>query len=329
MLRGGKSEGKKPDDFDKKELAMGVKVEMEHTNNKKLAEKIAMDHLTEDGLYYSKLKHAGLADELREENLMGLTSPLALFPDKDNSKGIQEPDTTKVDKQTVQGTVFPPVKNDPAKGPDMAGCIGSTHSGGAGVENKTNVEAPSKDPTPTDHITGAIGNSPSSPNVLSKGQANIGLGGGSQMMTIAQQALGRQPVGQDIEIDIAEGKRLLKKMLTESIKGSATAFGPRREGVMPSGGDPMTDTNYVKGKRWTVDYGRKTTPMKEMDTAVGDYHNEQALQAVRTIINQSNGDREQDLGSIMAYLEDQGIRVDDTQIEQMYDQETSRKASGM
>ena len=48
--------------FDEKELAAGIKVEMEHTTNKEIARRIALDHLTEipgtgkgDG-YYSLLK---------------------------------------------------------------------------------------------------------------------------------------------------------------------------------------------------------------------------------------------------------------------------------
>jgi len=48
-----------PDNFVsslKKELAMGIKIEMEHTNSKKVAREIAMDHLYEDPNYYTKLK---------------------------------------------------------------------------------------------------------------------------------------------------------------------------------------------------------------------------------------------------------------------------------
>ena len=40
----------------KKQLEMGMKVEMEHTDNEKKAKEIAMDHLWEDPKYYSKLK---------------------------------------------------------------------------------------------------------------------------------------------------------------------------------------------------------------------------------------------------------------------------------
>ena len=41
---------------DPKELAMGIKVEREHTNNKEVAKTIALQHLAEDPKYYSKLK---------------------------------------------------------------------------------------------------------------------------------------------------------------------------------------------------------------------------------------------------------------------------------
>lgn len=42
-------------DVDKKELEMGMKVEMEHTNNKAIAKRIALDHLAEMPDYYTKL----------------------------------------------------------------------------------------------------------------------------------------------------------------------------------------------------------------------------------------------------------------------------------
>jgi len=48
--------GKEPE-IDKKQLQMGIKVEMEHTPKRWLAEKIAKDHLSEgDPLYYTHLK---------------------------------------------------------------------------------------------------------------------------------------------------------------------------------------------------------------------------------------------------------------------------------
>jgi hypothetical protein len=70
------------DDLDK-ELQAGIKVEMEHTSDKSVAERIALDHLYEDPKYYTKLKDieeyvmyrthkmypkdkGGLGDELEE-----------------------------------------------------------------------------------------------------------------------------------------------------------------------------------------------------------------------------------------------------------------------
>lgn len=44
----------------KKELFKGIEVEKEHTPSEKIASQIAMDHLTEDPRYYSKLKKIGL-----------------------------------------------------------------------------------------------------------------------------------------------------------------------------------------------------------------------------------------------------------------------------
>jgi hypothetical protein len=55
-IKGGLADKKKPSDFDQKQLADGVKVEMEHTSNPLIAKEIAMDHLTEDKLYYKKLE---------------------------------------------------------------------------------------------------------------------------------------------------------------------------------------------------------------------------------------------------------------------------------
>lgn len=55
-IPGGLSDGKTPSDFSKKLLAQGKKVESEHTSDPSIATEIAMDHLTEDGRYYEKLK---------------------------------------------------------------------------------------------------------------------------------------------------------------------------------------------------------------------------------------------------------------------------------
>lgn len=43
-------------EFDKKELAMGIKIEYEHTNDLEMAKAIAKDHLYEFSDYYSRLE---------------------------------------------------------------------------------------------------------------------------------------------------------------------------------------------------------------------------------------------------------------------------------
>jgi hypothetical protein len=55
-LKGGLADKKKPNNFNPKELEMGIKIEMEHTDDKELAKEIAMDHLTEIPDYYTRLK---------------------------------------------------------------------------------------------------------------------------------------------------------------------------------------------------------------------------------------------------------------------------------
>lgn len=55
-IPGGLADKGAPKGLDKKELAMGIEVEMEHTNDKAIAKEIALDHLTEDPKYYTKLK---------------------------------------------------------------------------------------------------------------------------------------------------------------------------------------------------------------------------------------------------------------------------------
>jgi hypothetical protein len=57
-----------------KELEMGIEVEREHTDDEALARKIAMDHLSEDPRYYSKLQAAGLGhdDTSGEDDLDGM-----------------------------------------------------------------------------------------------------------------------------------------------------------------------------------------------------------------------------------------------------------------
>lgn len=55
-LHGGLAEGLNPKDFDPYWLKVGIEVELEHTNDRGVAQRIAMDHLKEDPHYYAKLQ---------------------------------------------------------------------------------------------------------------------------------------------------------------------------------------------------------------------------------------------------------------------------------
>lgn len=56
--------------FTSAQLVIGTEVEMEHTKDRRLAQKIATDHLTEDPLYYTKLDKAGLIDEPKAKEMI-------------------------------------------------------------------------------------------------------------------------------------------------------------------------------------------------------------------------------------------------------------------
>jgi len=74
-LTGGVGDTTAPSNVNTKELSIGLQVEMEHTNDEKIATEIAMDHLTEDPEYYSKLVAAGLAKEFSPSANSGLGDP--------------------------------------------------------------------------------------------------------------------------------------------------------------------------------------------------------------------------------------------------------------
>lgn len=59
-IPGGYASGRKPEEFDQEQLAAGIEVELEHTDDRQVAREIAMDHLAEDPRYYEKLARAGL-----------------------------------------------------------------------------------------------------------------------------------------------------------------------------------------------------------------------------------------------------------------------------
>jgi hypothetical protein len=82
QLKGGVGDATAPSTVNPAQLAMGVQIEMEHTNDEKIATEIALDHLTEDPEYYTKLVASGLAKEFKPQANSGFGDPKQSFNDK-------------------------------------------------------------------------------------------------------------------------------------------------------------------------------------------------------------------------------------------------------
>jgi len=54
IIKGGLGDGKSPLEFNPEQIKLGMKVEMEHTNDPMIAIEIVLDHLSEDSEYYTR-----------------------------------------------------------------------------------------------------------------------------------------------------------------------------------------------------------------------------------------------------------------------------------
>ena len=122
-LKGGLGDKRSLDEFDPQEVKLGLKAEMEHTDDKSIASEIVADHLTEDPHYYSKLKKVGL-----EEYATGFGSST-----QGNSKHAQGIPTGKNFPFTQESGRLKKIKKAARKGPVVA--VGAGF-GGAIEENK-------------------------------------------------------------------------------------------------------------------------------------------------------------------------------------------------
>jgi hypothetical protein len=115
-LKGGLGDKSSLSDFDPQEVKLGLKVEMEHTDDKAVAREIVADHLTEDPHYYSKLKKVGL-----EEYATGFGSGKM----GDSKHAQQRPSTStypyiKTKSGTKKETRAGPIRKAARKGPVVA-----------------------------------------------------------------------------------------------------------------------------------------------------------------------------------------------------------------
>lgn len=68
-FRGGRAAGRLPRDFDARQLEIGTRMEMEHTTSRRVAQRLAMDHLVQHPDYYIEL--AKMEAMLRKRRLEG------------------------------------------------------------------------------------------------------------------------------------------------------------------------------------------------------------------------------------------------------------------
>ena len=122
VLVGGAGDNKKPSDFPKDVLSHAVEHELEHTNDRKVAEEIAIDHLTEDVDYYKKLKKIEGGKEASVSKLTRLwaasakVSKLAEVTTSPN-RGAGDKEEGIVDHDSSEGMPKPKaVNNAPGEG---------------------------------------------------------------------------------------------------------------------------------------------------------------------------------------------------------------------
>jgi hypothetical protein len=78
-------------DHIKKQIKMGIKVEMEHTDDKKIAYEVAMDHMSECPNYYTKLAKMEKTCKVSE-----MTSTGGVFGTGGTIGGIYDPSSNKI-----------------------------------------------------------------------------------------------------------------------------------------------------------------------------------------------------------------------------------------
>jgi len=124
LLVGGAGDKKKPSDFPKDVVEHAIKHEMEHTNDRRIAEEIAVDHLTEDVDYYKKLKkvegdkEAAMRKLARLWSLPARISKLAEVATSPN-RGEGDKDEGVVNFDSSEGIAHA-VHKEPKKGPALS-----------------------------------------------------------------------------------------------------------------------------------------------------------------------------------------------------------------
>ena len=104
-LPGGKADARSPKDFDSHQLMLGVDVELEHTDDPKVALEIAIDHLTEDSKYYTKLQkmESGFKKEMGMKHV--IAKLITIANELDNAGLLQEANEVDLIVESLSPTV--------------------------------------------------------------------------------------------------------------------------------------------------------------------------------------------------------------------------------
>ena len=132
---GGLADKKKPEDFDQKQLAKGIKVEREHVGDDTAkAREIAMDHLVEDPKYYDKLeaieKHAKSRYKSKKKVKTKDGDEMTVYEYSDrqvadrNRKKAERVENLRKQMKKLQTKVRSDVNSDDEKTRDLALAVG-------------------------------------------------------------------------------------------------------------------------------------------------------------------------------------------------------------
>lgn len=100
-----------PNQIHPQELRMGIKVEMEHTDDPKKAEKIALDHLAENPFYYTALKLSGVDILVQPTKVKKVKAKKAENIDKENQmKPVKDVEKVKASANKAHKETNKPVK---------------------------------------------------------------------------------------------------------------------------------------------------------------------------------------------------------------------------
>jgi len=106
-LKGGKGDKLSINDVDRDEFKKGVKHEMEHTSDPKIAAEIALDHLAENPKYYSELDKTGIDESIFssvDKPVKGKEVSFTVEDHSDPNKKLQIKKTVKSGKKSKDGT---------------------------------------------------------------------------------------------------------------------------------------------------------------------------------------------------------------------------------